>query len=59
MKMSDKLHIPAALTLGEDTPVPFEWEAQWDPELVWMLNARDKSFPSARNSITIPHASSV
>jgi len=49
MKMSGKLHIPAALTLGKDTPVPLEWEAGWDPELVWMLTARDKSFASARN----------
>jgi hypothetical protein len=49
MKISGQLHAPAALTLGKDTPVPLEWEAGWDPELVWILARRDKYLASTRN----------
>jgi hypothetical protein len=49
MKKSGQLHAPAALTLEKDTRVPLEWEAGWDPELVWMPASRDKSLASAKN----------
>jgi hypothetical protein len=37
MEVSVQLHILAALFLGKETPVPIEWEAGWDPELVWVF----------------------
>jgi hypothetical protein len=34
MEVSIPLHVLAALFLWNETPVPFEWEAGWAPELV-------------------------
>lgn len=31
--------------------VPIEWECRWAPELVWMLQGRDKSLIHSRNEL--------
>jgi hypothetical protein len=36
MEVSGKLHDPAALPPGKETPVPLGLEAAWAPEPVWM-----------------------
>jgi len=36
MEVSGQYHTPAAFSLGQ-TPVPIEKEAQWAPELVWII----------------------
>jgi hypothetical protein len=43
MEVSVHLHASATLTLGKEYPVPIVQEAEWAPELVWMLWRRAKS----------------
>jgi hypothetical protein len=35
MEVSGQLHAPAALPPGEESPVPTEQEAGWNPEPAW------------------------
>jgi hypothetical protein len=42
--MSGQLQAPAALPPGKEFPVPIGYESGWDPELVWALCRREKSF---------------
>lgn len=42
-----ELHDPAALPLDKETPLSFESEAGWAPEVVWMFCSREQSFVPA------------
>jgi hypothetical protein len=37
MEVSDKGHAPALLQPGKNPTLPIELEAEWIPELVWVL----------------------
>jgi hypothetical protein len=37
MEMRGQLHVPAALLLREEPPIPTEEEDGWTPEPVWVL----------------------
>jgi len=39
--VSGQHHIPAAFSLGK-TPVLTEKEAEWAPELVWIIQRKEK-----------------
>jgi hypothetical protein len=46
MGVSGQHHAPAALYLGEGSPVPIVQEAGWAPEPVWTQRLEEKSSAS-------------
>jgi hypothetical protein len=49
-------HVSDTLPLKNDPLLPTEYEAQYTPELVWMLWRREKSLDLARRQTTIPYS---
>jgi hypothetical protein len=45
--VSGQLHAPALLSAGQEPPIPTEYEDRWNPEPLWALWRRQKSFGPA------------
>jgi len=42
MAVSDQLHALSTLPLGKQPWYPTEYEAEWDPQLVWTIQRREQ-----------------